>query len=98
MPVVGAGTAALVVAVACFFPSSWPVTLRIIGVLVCVAFVVYTVSSVGTPKLGDAVIGLLLIGMPSGVMGVTGKHPGWGRGAPDTNGPDQPPPGWLRLS
>lgn len=80
-PVVVMGALCLIVAVACFLPKSWPVTLRIIGGAISLGYAVYVVTSIGTPDLGRAVIGFVVIGLPFGFMAVFGKYPRWGRGA-----------------
>ncbi len=81
VPVVGVGGVVLVTAVACLAPSSWPVTLRIIGVSVFLAFAAYLVASIGTPNVIRAIGGFVVIGLPFGVLGISGSYPRWGRGA-----------------
>jgi hypothetical protein len=77
VPIAAVGIVALVMAVACFFPSSWPVTLRIIGFAVCLASIWFVIASIGTPNLLTAVLALFAIGLPFAVMGVLGRLPGW---------------------
>ena len=71
------GMAALfvVIAIACFFPKSHPITLRIIGTAVCCAYIFYLVDSFGSDNFGRAIIGFFFIGIPFGYMAIIGKYP-----------------------
>lgn len=78
----------VIIAVACLFPKSHPITLRLIGALVCSAYIVYMVDSFQTQNFGRAAVGFLVWGLPSGYLAVAGKYPAWGTGAAGFNGAD----------
>ena len=82
-PLVFYGMALLfvVIAIACFFPKSHPITLRIIGTVIFIAYVLYVLDSFHNQNLGRAILGLLVWGLPSGYLAIMGKYPSWGKGA-----------------
>lgn len=76
----------IVIAIACFFPKSHPITLRLMGAMIFCAYVAYAFGSFQTQNFGRAIVGLIVCGMPSGYLAVSGKYPSWGRGAEAFNG------------
>jgi hypothetical protein len=84
------GMAALfiLIAVACFFPRSHPLTLRVIGAAIFFAYGSYLVSSFDTPNFSRALRGFAIWGMPSGYLMVVGNYPIWGKGAAGINSTD----------
>lgn len=76
--IIGIGILWLIVAVACFFPKTWPVTLRVIGAAVFIIFACGAVASLWNPELWRTVIGFWVIGRPFGSMAVFGRYPRWG--------------------
>jgi hypothetical protein len=68
------------IAIACFFPQTHPITLRIIGTTIFVAYVVYAVDSFGSKNFGRALLGFAIWGLPSGYLAIAGKYPSWGTG------------------
>jgi asparagine N-glycosylation enzyme membrane subunit Stt3 len=68
----------IVIAIACVFPQSHPVTLRLIGAII---FLAYVSDSFHTQNLGRAFVGFLVWGIPSGYLAVMGKYPSWGKGS-----------------
>jgi hypothetical protein len=75
----------ITIAIACFFPQSHPVTLRIIGAVIFFAYVAYVADSLHTQNLGRAILGFLVWGIPSGYLAVVGKYPSRGMGAAGFN-------------
>ena len=75
------GLAALcvVIAIACFFPKSHPITLRIIGTAICLTYIYYVADSFGTENLVRAIVGFFVWGLPSGYMAIMGQYPSWGK-------------------
>jgi len=80
-PFVAMGALCLVVTLACFVPRTWPITLRIIGASVFLAYTAHVGISVNTPNFERAVMGFVVIGVPFGTMALFGRYPRWGRGA-----------------
>ncbi|MDY7016043.1 MAG: hypothetical protein SVX43_21080 [Cyanobacteriota bacterium] len=64
-----------IVAIACFFPKSHPVSLRLIGAIIFAAYVGYIIDSFQTQDFGRAVVGFIVWGVPSGYMAISGKFP-----------------------
>lgn len=75
----------VVIAIACFFPQSHPITLRLIGIMIFCAYIAYVSDSFRTPNLGRAIVGFLVWGIPSGYLAVMGKYPSWGTGSEPFN-------------
>ncbi|MUG96883.1 hypothetical protein F7734_32895 [Scytonema sp. UIC 10036] len=71
----------VVIAIACFFPQSHPITLRLIGIIIFCAYVAYVFDSFRTANLGQAIVGFLVWGIPSGYLAIMGKYPNWGTGS-----------------
>lgn len=71
----------VVIAIACFFPQSHPITLRMIGAMIFCAYIGYLHTSFGTQNLSQAMMGFLVCGIPSGYLAIMGKYPSWGRGS-----------------
>ena len=69
----------LIIAVACLVEKLRGPALRIIGATIFVVFGFYVFDSVGTDNLLRSIAGLVLIGIPCGVLAVTGKYPDWGK-------------------
>lgn len=67
----------VVIAIACIFPKSHPVTLRIIGTTIFVAYTSYLVHSFGSPGFFRALAGMFVFGIPSGYLAIFGKSPTW---------------------
>lgn len=80
-PFYGFAVLCALIAVACLVRSSRPVTLRIIGSVVFVAYVVYAYASIGDKKFARAVAGLFAWGLPGAYVAIWGKYPWWGKGA-----------------
>lgn len=80
-PAVVGGAFVMVVAIACFFPLTWPVTLRVIGGGIFLVYVIYVISSLGGPDFWWALMGFGVIGVPFGFLAIFGSYPRWGRGA-----------------
>ena len=76
---------AITIAIACFFPKTHPVTLRIIGTSIFVGYVAYVVDSFQTRELIRAIVGLILWGIPSGYLAIMGTYPDWGWGSEGFN-------------
>lgn len=81
----GIATLFVVIAIACFFPQSHPVTLRIIGATIFCTYVWYVVASFPTQNLSRAIIGFFVWGVPSGYLAIAGKYPLWGKGSQGFN-------------
>ncbi|MEO0378611.1 MAG: hypothetical protein AAF329_29270 [Cyanobacteria bacterium P01_A01_bin.17] len=88
----GMAAVCVIIAVACLFPKSHPVTLRLIGGLILSAYVIYVFDSFQTQNFTRAVVGFLVWGLPSGYLAVTGKYPSWGKGAAGFNGAEKNTP------
>jgi hypothetical protein len=73
------------IAIACFFPKSHPVTLRIIGASIFLSFASYVISSFGTDNFERALRGFGFWGLPSGYLTIVGSYPHWGKGAAGIN-------------
>ena len=69
----------VVVAIACLFPKSHPITLRMIGTIIFCIYVAYVGDSLHSHNLVRALVGLIVIGLPAGYLGIKGKYPSWGR-------------------
>ena len=74
-------TFCILISMACFTPSTRPVALRIIGLVVFVTYVVYAYSCIGQKDFVRALAGLLVWGFPGGYVAIWGVYPSWGRGA-----------------
>jgi hypothetical protein len=76
---------------ACVFPASRPIALRLIGGTVFLAFLIYLISMmVSGPLLGNSraamslvnsIIAFSVFGLPAGYVAITGRYPRWGRHA-----------------
>ena len=66
----------VLIAVACLIRRSQPITLRILGVVVLIAYTWYVVD--GSDVL-RALVGLVVFGLPAAYVVVTGKYPSWGK-------------------
>lgn len=62
----GMAAVCVIIAVACLFPKSRPVTLRIIGGLILSAYIAYMVDSFQTQNFARSVMGFFVWGLPSG--------------------------------
>ena len=71
----------VVIAIACFFPKSHPVTLRLIGAIIFTTYVGYIIDSFQAQNLDRAVAGFIVWGLPSGYLAIMGKYPSFGNGA-----------------
>lgn len=71
----------VVIAIACVFPQSHPVTLRLIGAVIFLAYAAYVSDSFNTKNFGRAFVGFLVWGIPSGYLAIMGGYPPWGRGS-----------------
>ncbi|MEM9540996.1 MAG: hypothetical protein AAGA60_16025 [Cyanobacteria bacterium P01_E01_bin.42] len=71
----------VIIAIACVFPKSHPITLRIIGTMIFLAYAVYVVDSFNTDNLPRALMGFIVWGLPSGYLALMGKFPDWGAGS-----------------
>lgn len=71
----------MIIAIACFFPQSHPITLRLIGAMIFCTYVAYVSDSFRNQNLSRAIVGFLVWGIPSGYLAVMGKYPSWGTGA-----------------
>lgn len=63
-------------AVACFFPQTHSITLRIIGAAIFIFIVVGLVD-----RFFQAIIAFVVFGLPAGYLAIAGKYPPWGFGA-----------------
>lgn len=81
------GMAALcvIIAVACFFPQTHRVTLRIIGTAIFCGYVVYVYDSFQTQNFARAIRGFLFWGIPSGYLAIMGKYPSWAKASAGLN-------------
>jgi len=66
------------VAHACLVPGARPVTLRLIGFVIFLAYVVYAFDSIGERTFFRAIGGLIFWGLPALYVGIWGKYPVWG--------------------
>jgi hypothetical protein len=80
-PFLAMGALCLVVTTACFVPRTWPITLRIIGATVFLAYAGYIGFSINTPNFWQATKGFVVIGLPFGAMALFARYPRWGHGA-----------------
>ena len=80
-PFYGMAAFCAVISLACFSNKSQPVTLRIIGAILCCSYFVYAVDSFGSSNFVIAVIGFIVIGVPGGYLMIVGKYPQWGEGS-----------------
>lgn len=78
MPFLLLATFCVVISVACFSKRSRPVTLRIIGAVLCAAFTIPAFNKYGTENFLQALAGFVLIGLPCGYLMITGRYPGGG--------------------
>ena len=79
----------IVGALACLVPASRPVTLRVVGGVVFLTFLVYLIEmavdgpllsrSKSTPSLVNAIAGFSVFGLPGGYVAIKGYYPRWGR-------------------
>lgn len=69
----------ITVAIACFFPKSHPITLRMIGATIFFSYADYIIDSFHTQNLVRAIAGFFVWGLPSGYLAITGKYPSWGK-------------------
>lgn len=67
------------IAIACFFPKSHPITLRIIGATIFFLYADYVINSFRSQNFGRAIAGFFIWGLPSGYLAIAGKYPSWGR-------------------
>ncbi|MBP0030748.1 hypothetical protein [Roseofilum sp. Guam] len=78
----------IVIAIACLFPQTHPVTLRIIGTVIFCAYIAYVMDSFQTDNLGRAIVGFMVWGIPSGYLAVMGRYPSWGAASEGLNPKD----------
>ena len=74
---------AFCVSAACFFPSSRPITMRLIGVFLLFSGFMCLYLSVISPDKSTTIQALIfttLLGAGGGWLTVTGKYPSWGAG------------------
>jgi hypothetical protein len=71
-----------VIAVACLAQSSRPLTLRVIGSVIFLSYVIYAFDSFGDRDFLRALIGFVWWGLPSGYLAIWGEYPTWGKLAP----------------
>ncbi|HLO52172.1 MAG TPA: hypothetical protein VK211_27480 [Kamptonema sp.] len=67
------------IAIACFFPKSHPITLRIIGATIFFFYAYYVIDSFRNQNLSRAIAGFFIWGLPSGYLAIAGKYPSWGK-------------------
>lgn len=75
----------VIIAIACFFPKSHPLTLRMIGAVIFFAYVAYVVDSFRTSNLFRAIAGFIVWGIPSGYLAIKGEYQFWGTGSEGFN-------------
>ncbi len=68
-----------VIATACFFEQSRPITLRLIGLIIFIASISYVINSFQSQNFPQAIICFLVWGIPSGYITIMGKYPSWGK-------------------
>jgi hypothetical protein len=85
-PFYGLAALCAVIGLACLFPRSRPVTLRIVGAAMCGAYVWYAIDVWNKPirpadesNIFAAIAGLIVFGLPGAYMSVTARYPRWGR-------------------
>ena len=76
----------LIIVVACLFPKSRPVTLRMIGFVIFSAYVYYLFDSFQTKNFTRALLGFWTWGLPSAYLTIKGGYPSWGKGAEGFHG------------
>lgn len=79
MPFYGFAVFCFVVFVACLFRKSRPLTLRIIGGVLCLSYLFYLYDSIQKGNWPWALAGFLVVGLPAGYLMITGTYPEWGR-------------------
>jgi len=67
-----------VVASACLVRQGRPLMLRIIGAVICIAFVASAPGMFKSGKVIQALGGLFVFALPCGYLALTGKYPIWG--------------------
>ena len=79
-PIVFYGLSAIcgIVAIACLFPKSHSVTLRLIGIVIFGTYIFYAFDSFQTRNFVRAIIGFLVWGLSSGYLAIAGRYPSWG--------------------
>jgi hypothetical protein len=76
----------IIIAIACFFPKSHPVTLRLIGAVIFCTYASYVYDALqNRADLRLASAGFIFWGIPSGYLAVMGKYPSWGKGSAGFN-------------
>ncbi len=80
-PFYGLAVFCVLIALACLLPSNRPVTLRIIGSVIFLAYLVYLYDSFGDLSVLRAIGGLCVWGVPSGYLAIRGTYPTWGKGS-----------------
>jgi hypothetical protein len=81
----------VIIAIACFVPKSHPLTLRVIGGVICGTYIFYVIDSLRTNREpGRAISGLICWGLPGGYLAIAGQYPTWGKGAAGFNANQQP--------
>jgi hypothetical protein len=80
-PFYGLAAFCALIALACLASASRPVTLRVVGAVVCGAFALYVYDSDGRPNFWRALAGFGVFGLPAGYVALTGKYPRWGKAA-----------------
>jgi hypothetical protein len=78
LPYFGMAAFSLSVALACLHAPSRYITLRLIGVTIFCLYAVYAYGDLGTPNSLRAILGFLVIGIPCGILAITGGYPKWG--------------------
>ena len=76
----------VIIAVACFFPKTHPITLRMIGMVIFCGYVAYVYDSFQTQNFSRAIKGLIFWGLPSGYLAIMGTYPSWGKASAGLNG------------
>lgn len=80
-------------AMACLWAASRPVTVRLVGLVVFLAFAAYLVDALvsGPPEgRAEAAAGFVVLGVPAGFVAITGRYPRWGRHAAAFGEHDRP--------
>jgi tellurite resistance protein TehA-like permease len=77
----GMGCFWLTVAILCLFPRTRPVTLRIIGFVILALCIAFLMTGPSGEDLYRAIGALIIFGLPSAWILVTGKYPLWGADA-----------------
>lgn len=81
-PFYGTSAFCAVIAIACLAKASRPLTLRIIGAVISIAFVFYAYDSYGGKNFVKALAGCFVFGFPGAYLAVTGNYPSWGEVGP----------------